>query len=110
VAKDPYVRRPDVMNALQKPVVFRFRVIELDGNRILRNEIDDFSLRIRHGIQRLASTSTRIEDVQHNEFALRSRLFQRGVEIVLPRNGCHSLHVFLRMLSALSTIAQNGRR
>jgi hypothetical protein len=75
-----------VVDAMEKLVVRRFGVIDLNGNAVREDRFGNERLRIRHGIQRLASPSTRVEDVEENELPLRARTFERSLVIGLPRN------------------------
>jgi hypothetical protein len=53
---------------------------------VVENDLGNGRLRIRHGIQRLASPSTRVEDVQKDEFVLFFSANECSSVIILPRD------------------------
>ncbi len=89
VVQDANVRRPDVMDAVQKLVVLGLRIVELHRHAVRDDRVGDGGLRIRHGIQRLASPSTRVEHVEEDELALCMRALERRLVVGCPGNLCH---------------------
>jgi hypothetical protein len=84
VGQNAHDGRPYMAHALEQLFVLRLRVIDLDADCVILNYLLNRGLRIRHGIQRLASASTRIEDVEQDELRRAARLRQRSVKVVHP--------------------------
>jgi hypothetical protein len=78
------IGRPNVMEALDDRGVGRLRVIDLNRDRVIHNQLLDGGLRIRHGIQRLASPSTGVEKVEQDEFVLLLGARRTLAQIVKP--------------------------
>ena len=93
-----------MVDAVQKPVVLRLRVVDLNRNAVSENRLDDLGLRIRHGIQRLASSSTRVEYVEKNKRAFRGRALERHVIIGFPGNVRHRKASFLDFFSSKTNL------
>jgi hypothetical protein len=72
------------MNALQQLSVVWLGVVNLYGDGMVENRFLHRRLWIRHGIQRLASPSARIENVEQDELRPVARLLQSALEIVGP--------------------------
>jgi hypothetical protein len=89
MVENPDIRCPDVVNVVQKPIVLRVGVVDLNGYAMGNDYLHDRSLRIRHGIQRLASPSTRVEHIEKDELSLRSRPLESCLVIGFPVNTRH---------------------
>lgn len=89
MVEDPDIRGPDVVNVVQKPIVLCVGVVDLNGYAMGNDCLYDRSLRIRHGIQRLASPSTGVEDVEKDELPLRGGALERCPVIGFPMNIRH---------------------
>src|SRR5581483_10957001 len=86
VVQNSNIRRPNVVDAVKELIVLLLRVVELKRNAVGNDRVDHLGLRIRHGIQRLASPSTRVKDVEKDELVLGSCSLERDAVIGLPRN------------------------
>src|SRR5262249_24803674 len=84
-------RCPD--DAMRAKVRLILGVVEQEPNwdEALGDELLDWWMRIRHGIQRNASGSVLTAEIRHDEPALTLGPRQRGGEIVLP-DECDTLH------------------
>jgi hypothetical protein len=73
-----------VRNAIEQVFRLRFRVVDLNGNGVLFNDFLNGRLRILPGLPRMASPSTRVENVEQDEFRLAARLRERLVIRMQP--------------------------
>ena len=69
---------------MEKLLVLRIGVVDLDGDRVRGDRGFDEVLWIRHGIQRLASPSTGVKNIEEYEFPLVLGAFEHRCVIVLP--------------------------